>query len=312
MQLEHKYVLINDVNIHYVTAGPKKNKWKLGSTLIFLHGFPEYWQTWQHQLDYFHAEHRVIAPDLPGYNLSGKPQDVLFYQITHLVKFMAAFIDKVSPEQKVTLVAHDWGGVIAWPLAAFYSQYIEKLVILNAAHPSTFTRETINNSLQRDKSAYIHDLIGQDAETLLSKNDYQYLTKEIMVSTKPGIFDEVTKERYRQVWGKPGAINGMLQYYRAMPQLAAVNKQRTSVRSVNTHDPVKNTTEMKVPNIRIDVPTLILWGEKDQAFVNENLDDLEPYVPHCTIKRFADTSHWLMHEKSDEINSAIDRFINSA
>jgi len=311
MELEHKYALINDVNIHYVTAGPTKNTALAGPTLVFLHGFPEYWQAWQSQLGYFSQDYRVIAPDLPGYNLSDKPLDVSFYEISNLIKFIAKFIKTVSPCEKVYLVAHDWGGAIAWPLAAFYPQLIEKLVILNAAHPSTFTREMINNPRQRSKSEYIHDLISEDAEALLSKDNYQYLSEKMMVSLNPTVFNNEIKTKYKQVWQQSGAINGMLQYYRAIPQLAATNKDDSKHQNLTTNGPVKSTAEMKIPNICINVPTLILWGEEDQAFVNENLNGLEDYVPNCTIERFVNTSHWLMHEKPLEINCAITRFINT-
>ena len=183
-------------------------------------------------------------------------------------------------------------------------------MIINAAHPSTFTREMIHNPLQREKSAYIHELISPQAEALLSKNNYQYLCDKIMVSANKGAFSDTTISSYRQVWQQPGAVNGMLQYYRAMPQLAAVSNISNSSQNLpETNSPVKNTTEMKIPNIRIDVPTLILWGEQDQAFVNENLNDIENYVPDCKVERFPNASHWLMHEKSSEINKAIADFI---
>jgi pimeloyl-ACP methyl ester carboxylesterase len=308
MELEHKYVLINDVNIHYIAAGPTKNKISIGPALIFLHGFPEYWQTWQKQLMFFSNEYHVIAPDLPGYNLSDKPQDVSFYQMANLIEFMAKFISTVSPTEKVHLIAHDWGGAIAWPLAAFHPQLIEKLVIINAAHPSTFTREMITNPVQRDKSAYIHDLISMDAETLLSKDNYQYLSEKMMVSSNPNIFSKNIKDKYRQAWKQPGAINGMLQYYRAMPQLAAVITDDKHQNEVST-GPIQNTAKMKIPNIRINVPTLILWGEQDQAFVKENLNGIEHFIPDCTIERFKNASHWLMHENPIEINKAITCFI---
>ena len=310
MELEHKHVLINDVNIHYVAAGPTYSKALTGPTFIFLHGFPEYWQTWHNQLVYFSKEHHVIAPDLPGYNLSDKPQNVSFYQLPNLIKFMANFIETVSPSEKIHLIAHDWGGAIAWPLAAFYPQLIEKLVIINAAHPSTFTREMITNPVQRAKSTYIHDLIRDDAETLLSKENYQYLSEKMMVCSDQNVFNEKIKETYRQVWRQPGAVKGMLQYYRAMPQLAAVTEDN-KYKDADSAGPVKNTANMKIPNIRINVPTLILWGEQDQAFVKENLNDIEAFVPDCTVDRFENASHWLMHEKPTEINEAITRFIKA-
>lgn len=310
-ELKSKYVLIDDVNIHYVSARPISTNNDVGATMIFLHGFPEYWQTWQSQLDFFAGNHQVIAPDLPGYNLSDKPQDADFFKIPHLIEFFIKFIRAVSASKKVYLVAHDWGGAIAWPLAAFYPQYIEKLIILNAAHPSTFTREMINNPIQREKSTYIHELISPDAESLLCKNNYQYLCDKMSMRSNTAVFDDDKKSQYVNVWQQAGAIKGMLQYYRSMPQLADKDQATDVPHNKNITVQVTDLTKMRVPNIRVHVPTLILWGEHDQAFVNENLDDIERYVPDCVVERFNDASHWLTHEKSPEINLAISRFIKT-
>ncbi|WP_259397275.1 alpha/beta fold hydrolase [Shewanella sp. SG41-4] len=337
MKLEHKNILVDKVNIHYVESGQSAyvtNAIKAKDistvtgitaakpTMIFLHGFPEYWGTWSAQLSFFSENYRVIAPDLPGYNLSDKPADVRFYTVPNLIAFIAKFIAAISPDRPVILVAHDWGGAIAWPLAAFHAQLISQLIIVNAAHPSTFTREMINNPLQRKKSAYIHQLISASGESLLIKDDYRYLSEDIMVSTNPSVFTADVKAQYKQVWSQTGAINGMLQYYRAMPQLAkndTDNQSNNSTASFDTSSiqndavkstPVKDTSQLKIPNIRVNVATLILWGEQDLAFVNENLDDIHHYVPNCVIKRFKDTSHWLQHERPNEVNAAINAFIN--
>ena len=325
MTLEHKYASVNNVNIHYVESVPKpisqspshSEKKDAEKTIVFLHGFPEYWGTWHDQLNYFSQNYRVVAPDLPGYNLSDKPTESSFYTIPNLISFFAEFIKIISPEQTVYLVAHDWGGAIAWPLAAFHPHLISKLVILNAAHPSTFTREMVNNPLQRQYSTYIHDLISPSAESLLTKNNFHYLNEEVMKSYQTGVFTDEIKEKYRLIWRQEGAINGMLQYYRSMPQLAekeneSSNLSSLSVEPLNSESPVKNTSQMKVPNIRVNVPTLILWGELDKAFVVENLNDIEQFVPNCTISRFSNASHWLHHEKPTEVNNAIAAFISDA
>jgi pimeloyl-ACP methyl ester carboxylesterase len=316
MILEHKFTLVDDVNIHYVESCSYSAIKKGKPTLIFLHGFPEYWGTWTEQLHYFSTNYRVIAPDLPGYNLSDKPSDSTFYTLPNLITFIAKFIQFISPEKQVYLVAHDWGGVIAWPLAAFHPKLISKLIILNAAHPSTFTREMANNPIQRQKSAYIHQLISSSGESLLSKNNFQYLSETMMVSSQTDVFTDEIKARYRQVWQQKGAVNGMLQYYRAMPQLAPSNTDSTIRESGNAEPlietgPVMNISAIRVPNIRVNLPTLILWGEEDQAFVNENLDDISLYVPNCTLIRFPNTSHWLQHEKPTAVNNAIARFIST-
>ncbi|GGP75549.1 alpha/beta fold hydrolase [Shewanella ulleungensis] len=312
MPLTHHYTVVDGVNIHYVESGNHAAQ-KPIETLVFLHGFPEYWGTWLKQLDFFACNYRVIAPDLPGYNLSDKPTDTGFYTVPNLIRFMSKFIAAVSPNQPVTLIAHDWGGAIAWPLAAFNASLLSRLVILNAAHPSTFTREMINNSNQRSKSAYIHQLIEPEAESLLTQDDYHYLVDKIMQSQQPAIFTHEVLDAYRQVWRQPGAINGMLQYYRAMPQLARNDAKMDTNDdiTVSSNSQVKHTSALKIPNIRINLPTLVLWGEQDLAFVNENLDDLIQYVPNCTIKRFAHTSHWIQHERPNEVNNAISDFLTS-
>ncbi|MDD8058472.1 MULTISPECIES: alpha/beta fold hydrolase [Shewanella] len=310
MTLTHNHILIDDINIHYVESGPQTVQPSI-ETIVFLHGFPEFWGTWNKQLAFFAKQYRVIAPDLPGYNLSEKPQNIDFYALPNLINIISKFITALSPDHPVTLVAHDWGGAIAWPLAAFKPHLLQQLIILNAAHPSTFTREMINNPRQRSKSNYIHELIGSDGERLLTQHHYRYLTDNIFQCQTSAFFTPEIIDTYRHVWQQPGAINGMLQYYRAMPQLA---EKETAHKQSEHHSTsatqVKPTSEIKIPNIRLNIPTLVLWGEQDLAFVNENLDGLLDYVAHCTIKRFPNTSHWIQHERPDEVNQAINEFIN--
>ncbi|WP_286267629.1 alpha/beta fold hydrolase [Thalassotalea atypica] len=304
MAIEHKNTLIDGVNIHYVQAGQHNAHQK--PTVFFLHGFPEYWETWSAQLKHFSKQYRVIAPDLPGYNLSDKPNELSFFSVPNLVKFFANFIQAVAPNEEVYLVAHDWGGAIAWPLTAFFPHIIQKLVILNAAHPSAFTREMINNPEQRKKSEYIHELIAENAIEKLLANECDYLFNKMMSTMQVNVLTEQKKQDYLQVWRQSGSINGMLQYYRAMPQIAP--SLRYSNKSDSKAGPVKDTGDMVIPNIRIDVPTLILWGEQDQAFVRENLLGLEEYVKDCTIKRFPQASHWLQHEYPEQVNENVSVF----
>ncbi|GGP42248.1 epoxide hydrolase [Shewanella algicola] len=314
MTLTHNHIRIDDINIHYVESGPQAAQQPL-ETIVFLHGFPEFWGTWDKQLAFFSQHYRVIAPDLPGYNLSDKPNNIAFYALPNLINVMSKLIAALSPDRPVTLVAHDWGGAIAWPLAAFKPHLIRQLVILNAAHPSTFTREMINNPHQRSKSDYIHQLIGKDGENLLTQDNYRYLTNNILQCENGTFFTADVIASYRQVWQHPGAVNGMLQYYRAMPQLAAketLEAPDESDKRTTSASQIKPTSEINIPNIRINIPTLVLWGEQDLAFVNENLNGLTDYVPDCTIKRFPNTSHWIQHEQPDEVNLAINEFINSS
>lgn len=304
--MKHHTIDIENVNIHYIEAGEQNTSRSPRQTMVFLHGFPEYWGTWHAQLDYFSKDYRVIAPDLPGYNVSDKPLQQSFFTVPNLIQFIAKVIQGVAPGQKIILVAHDWGGAIAWPLAAFFPQLIDRLVILNAAHPSTFTREMMHNAQQRRKSEYIHELIAPDGVARLSANGYQYLKEKIFGGMPKGTLNAAQRKAYEDVWAQPGAVNGMLQYYRAMPQLAP-----SETVAGDTSGPVMAATKMKIPNIRITCATLILWGEQDQAFVKENIVGVEEYVPNVWIKRFPHASHWLQHELPDEVNREIDDFLKT-
>lgn len=302
MSVEHQHVTIDEVDIHFVEAGENHSQ-----TIVFLHGFPESWHTWQNQITYFSQSYRVIAPDLPGYNLSDKPSNINFYQVPNLISFFSKFIKAVAYQQEVILVAHDWGGAIAWPLVAFYPQLFSRLIILNAAHPSTFTREMIKNPNQQLKSEYIHQLIAKNAVSKLTANNYQFLFDKILSSMQDDILTESLKQRYLEVWQQEGAINGMLQYYRAMPQLAPSSQQQ-----VANGGPVVSTQEMTIPQINIRRPTLVLWGEQDQAFVVECTSGLSDYIDDLSLVTFNDASHWLHHEKSEEVNQHIQSFIQRA
>ena len=111
-------------------------------------------------------------------------------------------------------------------------------------------------------------------------------------------FTERQKAEYMRAWKQPGAVNGMLQYYRAMPQLPP-----------EAQADITTEYALKIPNIRIATPTLVLWGEQDEAFVTGILDGIEQYVPDCRIQRFSDATHWLHHEKPEEVNASIAKFL---
>lgn len=295
--MEKKILQIDDCYLHYVEAqqceAPR-------CTLLFLHGFPENWRTWRKQIDYFSKHCRVIAPDLPGYGESSKPVNLDFYQVPNLIAVMQRFVEFIGNGEKVTLIAHDWGGAIAWPLAAFHTSLFEKLIILNAAHPSTFTREMVNNPRQREKSAYIHDLTSMSAESSIKQHHFSLLIDMFKDTSGKCVLSTAELDEYLQSWQQPDVLTAMLNYYRAMPQ---------AVPTILNDKPVPDLSNIKIPNIRIEIETLVLWGEQDLAFVPELLDGIETYVPNLTLVRFKFGTHWIHHQFSDQVNQQIGRFI---
>lgn len=289
--IEHSYADVNGVRLHYAHCGQ-------GPLIMFLHGFPEYWDMWKEQLKEFGKDHLAVAPDMRGYNLSSKPQEVTQYKQKYLMEDVRLLAEHLGYKNFI-LVAHDWGGAVAWTIAMFYPQLLEKLVIVNSPHPVTFERELRNNPLQRKASNYMLFFRSSAAEVKLSENNYSNLLNLAFGELiKSGTLTGEDVKGYIQAWSQPGALTGGLNYYRA-----------TNV------DALENPEEaLKKPALggllpKITVPTLVIWGEKDTALLMSCLDGVENYIADCTVKRVPDASHWIVREKPALVNRLIRDFI---
>lgn len=286
---EHKYADVNNMRLHYVTAGN-------GKLIMFLHGFPEFWYEWKNQLAEFGRDYQAVAPDMRGYNLSSKPTNVEQYRIKYLVEDVRALAENLGYKTFI-LVAHDWGGGVAWPFAIRHPDYLEKLIIINAPHPVIFIRELHDNPAQQKASQYILVHRTPKAEEILSRNNYALLASNLLEDgLKQGYFTEEDKKAYIEAWSQPGALTGGLNYYRATHLGSFTGETDDSLSA----DPALFT---------VAVPTLVIWGEKDKYLLTGNLGGLEKYVPDLTIKRIPDGSHWVIHEKPGLVNSYIREFI---
>jgi len=293
--VSHAYAEVNGQRLHYARAGR-------GPLMLFLHGFPEFWYEWKNQLAEFSRDHTVVAPDLRGYNLSSKPAELSAYQMPNLVAdvhALATELLKSTGGAKFTLVAHDWGGVVAWVYAAQHPEMLDKLVILNAPHPSIFGRELRENPAQQKASEYMLMFRSQEAEALLSENQYEWL-KRAVLGSDPSKADE---DAYVEAWSQPGALTGGLNYYRASgvgppPAAAAVAAA-----------PPATTAPPAIPPLVVRVPTLVIWGEKDTALLTGNLNGLDEVVPKLTVKRIPGGTHWIARENAEDVNRLIREFL---
>lgn len=292
------YVNVNGIRLHCVTAGK-------GTLILFLHGFPEFWYAWKNQLPEFGKDRLAVAPDMRGYNLSDKPDGVENYRVDVLVEDIRQLADHFRHDKKLTVVAHDWGGAVAWAFAMAHPDYLEKLVIINAPHPAVFGRLLTSDPAQQKASQYMLMFRGSQAEPILSANNYAALVQAVLgEGLKTGVFTQEDKAAYIKAWSQPGALTGGLNYYRASrigppapPEIAAeIGASTANFGS----DPARMT---------VRVPTLVIWGEKDSALTTGNLDGLSEYVPQLTIKRVPGASHWVVHEKPAEVNRHIREFI---
>lgn len=271
--------------------------------LVFLHGFPEAAFVWDELLEHFATRYRCVAPNLRGFEQSSSPQEPEAYRVKHLMADLEALIAQVSPggAPLEALVAHDWGGAVAWTFAAQRPQLIKRLVIVNSPHPATFLRELKNNPLQQAASAYMNFLCRPDAEALLAADDFRRMWP---MFTNMGAADPARKgggwltpqvrEQYRAVWGV--GLTGGCNYYRASP-----------LRPPTSPDDAIMKLEFTPEFVTVNVPTLVIWAEDDSALPPSLIDGLEAYIPRMRLVRVPGATHWIVHEQPEFIAGEIER-----
>jgi pimeloyl-ACP methyl ester carboxylesterase len=267
--------------------------------LVFLHGFPEAAFVWDELLEHFaqpaNGGYRCVAPNLRGYERSSQPADVSAYRPKHLVQDIAALAE-IEGAPLACLVAHDWGGAVAWNLAIQQPQLTRKLAIVNSPHPGTFLRALQHSAAQQQASAYMNFLVRPDAEALLREDDYQRLWGFFRHwGSAPWLTEEV-KAQYRAVWDQ--SLTGGLNYYRASP-----------LRPPQEGDPGAAGITLPREMLTVSLPTLVLWAMDDAALLPELVDGLEEYIPQLTLERVPGASHWIVHERPAFVAERIGAFL---
>ena len=284
---------------HRIRLSCRASGRRAAPVLVFLHGFPEAAFVWDDLLEKFGSRFRCVAPNLRGYERSSAPAEVEAYRAKYLVADIAALIDTLGGSVEA-LVAHDWGGAIAWTLAVQRPEMIKRLVIVNSPHPATFLREMQTNPQQQAASAYMNFLCRPDAEALLAENDFARLWPSFtnMGAADParpggGWLTDPVRDRYRAVWrlGLTGGCN----YYRASP-----------LRPPMTPDDPVMALRFAPETVTVHVPTRVVWAEDDIALPVALLDGLDEFVPDLRIVRVPGATHWIVHEQPDLVCAEID------
>lgn len=286
--------LPHGITLHCRVAGPKG-----APALMFLHGFPEAAFVWDEMLAHFGDRYRCIAPNLRGFEQSSAPAEVAAYRVKHLMAdLMALIAQQAGGGPLEALIAHDWGGAVAWNLAVQHPEAMKRLVIINSPHPAIFLRALQTSPEQQAASAYMNFLCRPDAEAQLSENDFARMWALLDRMGSATWLTEAVKEQYRAVWR--AGLTGALNYYRASP-----------LRPPTAPDSPVMSLSFPPEFVTVRVPTHVVWGEGDVALPASLLDGLQAFVPHMTLTRVPGATHWIVHERPQlvaaEIESALSR-----
>lgn len=292
-EFRHGFADVNGVRLHYAEAGS-------GPLILFLHGFPEFWYAWRHQLAAFAGTHHVAAPDTRGINLSSAAPAIADYHVDRLSEDVIALARHLGHE-RFTLVGHDWGAIISWHTAIRFPGHVERLVIANVPHPGRYRELLHTSEAQRAASSYIHAFRSERGEELLSRDDFGGFRANIIDPLMAaGHMTAEDRDAYREAWARPGWLTAGLNYYRA-------NEFKPPAADPKVAGPAPDFP----PELyAVRAPTLLIWGERDPYMTTENLDGLERYVPDLRIRRFPDADHWVVHRKGPQVTALIRDFID--
>jgi pimeloyl-ACP methyl ester carboxylesterase len=263
---------VGDQTLHYVEAGD-------GPLVVLLHGFPEFWYGWRRQIAPLAAAgFRVVAPDTRGYAV-----DLLADDIRGLIGALGA--------ESARLVGHDWGGSIAWTVAMNHPEVVDRLAILNAAHPRKLS-EGLKHPSQLRKSWYFFFFATPGLpEEVVQLRDWHFFRHFLEDANPPYTPEEI--ERYEEAWSQPGAAAGMINYYRAS---------------------VRQSQKEAAAKLRpISAPTLVIWGERDSYLGSDLAEPHRDDVPNLDrVERLADASHWVHHDEAERVNQLLIDFFAPA
>ena len=262
---------------------------------LLLHGFPEAAFVWDEVMEALAPDIACLAPNLRGYAGSSAPADAAAYRPKALVADLVALIEHLGAPVDL-LVAHDWGGALAWNLAAQRPDLMRRLLIVNAPHPAAFLRELRDNPRQIEASAYMNFLSREDAAARLSENDYARLWPFF---GEAAWLTPALRQRYREAWG--AGLEGPTAYYRMSP-----------LKPARGADDAVRTLQLPDEAVTVRVPTQVLWGERDHALLPGLLDGVERWVPGVRIERVPEASHWLVHEQPRRVVATIRRLLGDA
>ncbi|ALS75550.1 alpha/beta hydrolase [Planococcus rifietoensis] len=282
-EVEFHLIETNGIRLHTAVAGPED-----GELVVLLHGFPEFSYGFHHQMEALAASgYRVVAPDQRGYHLSDKPEQIEDYTINKLSDDIAGLIEAFG-ETSAMVIGHDWGGAVSWHLAASKPDYVKKLIAINIPHPAAMPRVFMKNPLQWLKSSYMAFFqLPEVPEKLMAANDFESMKQAMKGTARLDAFTDQELERYKDAWSQPGALTGMLNWYRT----------------------IRKGSLLQMPKAPMRMPVRIIWGLGDQFLSPMLATESLKFCENAELVWVGEATHWVHHEQPEIVNRLIKEFL---
>ena len=275
-EVTHGYADNDGVKIHYATTGE-------GPLVVMIHGFPDFWYSWRHQMQGLKDNFQVVAIDQRGYNKSGQPQGVENYGMQYLVSDVAAVIKHLGRD-KATIVGHDWGGAVAWQVAFNLPQMTERLIILNLPHPLGMARELATNPEQQANSGYARKFqTGSPSDP-----DIMFGGPMTAQTLSDWVRDADARKHYIDAFSQSD-FDGMLNFYKANYPKAA-----------------EPGAAAPAPPPRLQMPVLVFHGLKDTALHSNGLNNTWDWIDaDLTIVTTPNANHFVQHDAPELVTNTM-------
>jgi epoxide hydrolase 4 len=282
-QFDHHYIQINGMRMHYVQAGAADR------LLLLLHGFPEFWYSWRHQIARLSEHFTVVAPDLRGYNETDAPS--WGYELDVLAQDVVSLIHELGYTRAI-VAGHDWGGAIAWATAIAYPWRVERLIVLNAPHPALMVSAIGRNWRQTLRSWYMFFFqLPFLPEAMIRANDYAFVDQVFRgTAIDRSRFSDQDIAQLKAAIARPGRITAALNYYREMFRQGGRGMFHGT-------------------GMRVSAPTLMIWGEEDLALGKELTYGTERFAPDFRIRYLPRCSHWVQQECPEQVTQLMLEFL---
>jgi pimeloyl-ACP methyl ester carboxylesterase len=273
----------NGVSLHVADTGPPE-----GPLVVLLHGFPEFWYGWRHQIEPLaDAGFRVLVPDQRGYNLSARPREVGAYDLDLLAADILGLAEGVG-RRRFSVVGHDWGASVGWWIATRHADRVDRLIAVNAPHPAVWVQAMRTDPEQRGRSRYVSLFrIPVLPEFLMRRRNFRQLAEALCESKRPDAWSDDDLATYRAAWSLPGALRGMVNWYRALLRKRLPDQPQ-----------------------RITVPTRIIWGRNDKYAVRD-LAERSLHLCDTASVEYLDASHWVQHDEPVRVAELICKFLRA-